>query len=193
MRLVALALALAMTGVCPTRTKAEPTDSAGPKLDPLPNSGPGILLRPGTLLVGRFATRCGGSQALPPPLAAGTCPRKEDGPVTGTKEAGSDSAIDAAAAAHPLRTELIRAFPNPTPLTATIRATVASDGPATLQIFDVNGRLVRTLLDGPVESSRFAVEWDGRDHSGQAVPAGVFFYRLSTASVTSTKKLLVVR
>jgi FlgD Ig-like domain/Matrixin len=52
-----------------------------------------------------------------------------------------------------------------------------------LQIFDVSGRLVRTLANGPQNPGPYPVVWDGRDDSGRGVGSGNYFARLSVGSV----------
>jgi len=62
-----------------------------------------------------------------------------------------------------------------------------------LEIVDLSGRTVRTLLDeliGPGERTKV---WDGRNESGQPVPAGVYFYRLLTPEFRASNKLVWVR
>lgn len=84
--------------------------------------------------------------------------------------------------------------PNPFNPTTTIEYASSVAGPLTLRIYDVSGRLVRTLLDkqrAPVGSGR--VEWDGRDDMGVAVASGVYFYRLSSPKLTTTKKMVLLK
>jgi hypothetical protein len=53
-------------------------------------------------------------------------------------------------------------------------------GPVQVEVFDVAGRLVRTLQDGSVAAGRHGVSWDGRAADGSAVAGGVYLVRLST-------------
>jgi flagellar hook assembly protein FlgD len=63
----------------------------------------------------------------------------------------------------------------------------------TLRVYDVSGRLVRTLIHGTVPAGRNTVAWDGRDGEGQRLSSGVYFYRLETADRSLTKKSLLLR
>ena len=63
----------------------------------------------------------------------------------------------------------------------------------TLTIYDLSGKLVRTLVDKPRDMGYYAVRWNGRDEMGRAVSSGAYFYRLQAAGLTSTKKMVVVR
>jgi len=62
-----------------------------------------------------------------------------------------------------------------------------------LLVFDVAGRLVRTLVNGPVEAGSHVVDWDGRNVDGASVANGVYFYRLQAAGESATRKMILVR
>jgi hypothetical protein len=70
-----------------------------------------------------------------------------------------------------------RPFPNPAP--GAVRFVVALPSPSrvTLQVLDVQGRVVATMRDH-LEAGYRVMDWDGRNASGQKVPAGIFFVRL---------------
>lgn len=58
---------------------------------------------------------------------------------------------------------------------------VIGHAPLKVQVYDLDGRLMATLADGPTESDSFRLEWDGRDGSGQRVPPGLYLYRVQLA------------
>jgi flagellar hook assembly protein FlgD len=62
-----------------------------------------------------------------------------------------------------------------------------------LRVYDVSGRLVRTLVDGRVEAGRHEVAWDGRDQGGRRTASGVYFYRLQGADREMTRKAVRLR
>jgi len=94
----------------------------------------------------------------------------------------------------PDRTELFPNFPNPVRAAGTqIRFRTADAGNARLDIFDVQGRRVRTLVDGIVSAGETTVGWDGTADNGRALANGVYFYRLTGASGVFTQKLLLAR
>lgn len=64
---------------------------------------------------------------------------------------------------------------------------------ARLQIIDVLGRHVRTLVDGPVLPGRHEVRWDGRDAAGRRVGSGIYFLRLKVGKGEVAGRLTVVR
>jgi hypothetical protein len=84
--------------------------------------------------------------------------------------------------------------PNPFNPVTTIRYTVpAGAREATLRVFDVTGRLVTTLADGPAEPGRHAVVWDGTDASGSAVASGVYLYRLESGGDTANGRMVLLK
>ncbi|MFQ5652341.1 MAG: cohesin domain-containing protein [bacterium] len=63
----------------------------------------------------------------------------------------------------------------------------------TLQVFNLQGQLVRTLLNARLLPGTHAVVWDGVDARGQAVASGVYVYTLRTKDFVATKKMLLLR
>lgn len=84
------------------------------------------------------------------------------------------------------------ASPNPFNPKVTIAYTVARAGHLTVKIFDVRGRLVRTVLDGRVEHSG-SVDWNGRDDAGGAAASGVYFYEVRMDNDVQVGKLALIR
>jgi hypothetical protein len=84
--------------------------------------------------------------------------------------------------------------PNPFNPATTIRFGVPVSGDVAVEIFDVSGRRVRTLLEGVRERGReHVLEWNGKDDSGRTLPSGVYFAVLRTARGTVTHKLVLIR
>ncbi|MBZ0268645.1 T9SS type A sorting domain-containing protein [bacterium] len=65
--------------------------------------------------------------------------------------------------------------------------------PVRLDLFDVTGRLVRTLVDKELPPGEFEVSWNRRDGSGARTAAGVYFVRLTTATENLSRKIVVLR
>jgi hypothetical protein len=64
---------------------------------------------------------------------------------------------------------------------------------ATLVVYDVQGRRIRTLIDGrALPPGEYEVRWDGRGDAGERVPAGVYFYRLVTPTVDEARKMVLL-
>jgi hypothetical protein len=83
--------------------------------------------------------------------------------------------------------------PNPFASGTTIRFTLPGDERVKLRIFDVTGRLVRTLVNGPANAGVNRVVWDGRDRDGHRLSSGVYFYRLESGTEMATRKVLLLR
>jgi hypothetical protein len=64
---------------------------------------------------------------------------------------------------------------------------------ASLRIYDICGRLVRTLVDGPVQSGNNVLSWDGTDHFGSRSAPGIYFIRMEAGSYRATKKVVLLR
>ncbi len=90
----------------------------------------------------------------------------------------------------PARFDLAQNMPNPFAPLTTIRFSLAEAGVAQLRVFDVNGKLVRTLYSASLPAGPHAAKWDGRDDHGRRVPGGVYFYRLDAPGNSATKKLM---
>ncbi|UCG52647.1 MAG: T9SS type A sorting domain-containing protein, partial [Candidatus Latescibacterota bacterium] len=94
----------------------------------------------------------------------------------------------------PKKLALYQNTPNPFNPTTVIRFDVPNDGTrVTLAIYNVSGRLVRSIVDGNVTAGRKSVTWDGTDTSGNPVSSGVYFYRLATGKRTITKKMVLLK
>jgi len=84
--------------------------------------------------------------------------------------------------------------PNPFNPSTTIRYDVPSEGGAvTLRIYDVGGRLVRTLVEGPQTAGQKTVIWDGKDDGGRSVASGVYFSRLQAPGYNRTMKMVLLK
>ncbi|MBE0564828.1 MAG: hypothetical protein IH621_02650 [Krumholzibacteria bacterium] len=83
--------------------------------------------------------------------------------------------------------------PNPFNPATTISWWLPQAGHLGLEVFDVRGRLVRTLADGPAPAGAGEVRWDGRAGDGRAAAAGVYFYRLQAGDRTLVGKMALIK
>jgi flagellar hook assembly protein FlgD len=75
----------------------------------------------------------------------------------------------------------------------TIQYHIAGTGWVSLNVYDISGRRVRTLVNG-VQSERpegYRVRWDGRDDAGAGVASGLYFYRMVSPGFSQTKMMLL--
>lgn len=85
------------------------------------------------------------------------------------------------------------ASPNPFCAWSLLSFTVGAAGEASLRVFAPDGREVRALFDGWVETGgSIAADWDGRDERGARAPAGVYYVRLVTADGVHTTKAILL-
>ncbi len=82
---------------------------------------------------------------------------------------------------------------NPFGGSAEIVFDLPSDGDASLDVYDVSGRHLRTIAAGPSSRGRDAAVWDGTDERGADSPAGVYFFRLSQNGKSVTRKGVLLR
>jgi hypothetical protein len=83
--------------------------------------------------------------------------------------------------------------PNPSRGAATLRFGLAREGGVRLELFDLAGRRVRTLVDGTRPAGTHVEAWDGRNERGTSVGAGIYFLRLVTPASTHHARVVVVR
>ena len=98
----------------------------------------------------------------------------------------------------PKETTLLLNYPNPFNPETWIPYRLAEDAFVTLTIYDVDGRIVRTLDVGYrvaafYESRSKAIYWDGRNEFGEQVASGVYFYHLSAGDFSATRKMLILK
>jgi hypothetical protein len=94
-----------------------------------------------------------------------------------------------------LRNDLAQNYPNPFNPTTTIHYLIENRTHVSLKIYDVSGRLVRTLVNGMKNplTTGFSVTWNGANQAGQQVASGVYFYRLTAGDFEQTKKMILMK
>jgi len=88
---------------------------------------------------------------------------------------------------------LYQNYPNPFNPVTSIEFSLDQAGIVSLRVFDVSGRLVRTLAEGPYAEGRHTVSWDGRDASDKPVASGVYSYVLETRQKSAARKMVILR
>ena len=92
-----------------------------------------------------------------------------------------------------LEWDLAQNYPNPFNPVTTIRYEIKEATHVKLNVYDVAGRLVRTLVDETRKPDRYKAVWNGTNARGQNVATGVYFYRLEAGSFVSTKKMVLLK
>ncbi len=93
----------------------------------------------------------------------------------------------------PSAARLSQNYPNPFNPTTTIRFHLSETQNVRVQIFDLNGALVRTLFDGVLPSGEQMMVWDGHDQNGRITASGVYFYTLARGQHIERRKMILVR
>lgn len=84
-------------------------------------------------------------------------------------------------------------WPNPAPGAARVHVSLSRPEIIDLRIFDLRGRLIRTLPTGDTATQNTFVDWNGRDDQGRLAPAGVYLVRLLSPSLTLHAKCVLYR
>ena len=92
----------------------------------------------------------------------------------------------------PTRFALGQNYPNPFNPGTVIPYQLAMDGYVRLEVFNLLGQRVATLVDGAQVAGAYAVPWDARDAAGFGVAAGVYIYRLTAGGETATRRMVLV-
>jgi competence protein ComEC len=89
--------------------------------------------------------------------------------------------------------QLAQNHPNPLRQATDISYQLPASGPVSLKVYNIMGQEVRTLANGIMPAGSHCASWDGRDDQGRQVSPGIYYYRLSSGSNSSCKKLTVIR
>jgi hypothetical protein len=85
-------------------------------------------------------------------------------------------------------------YPNPFNPTTTINFSVKKNSNVKLQIFNITGQLITTLVDQKYSSGSHSVVWDAKNEHGELQPSGIYFYRLKIGDkFVQTKRMLLLK
>jgi hypothetical protein len=93
----------------------------------------------------------------------------------------------------PLVLELLPNTPNPFNPETAFRFALPEAGRARLDVYDLAGRHVRTLVAGLVAAGWRTATWDGRSDAGERVASGVYFCRLEAGTRELSRKVVVLK
>jgi hypothetical protein len=106
---------------------------------------------------------------------------------------GGIELVDSLGRAAPRAVVLHQNAPNPFNPGTTIRFELPQDEQVSIRIFDVRGRVVRTLVQGRRPAGYNEVTWNGVDESGRRVASGVYWCRLEMPGVVQTRAMVLAR
>jgi hypothetical protein len=95
---------------------------------------------------------------------------------------------------HPaaLALQLAPAYPNPARGDIQMEFDLPAANGTSLRVYDVSGRIVRTLLEGPLPAGKHSIRWDRRSTSGASVQPGLYFYELRAGTHSVSRRVAVV-
>jgi hypothetical protein len=94
---------------------------------------------------------------------------------------------------RPIRFELKQNFPNPFNPSTKIEFSLERGENVRLEIFDITGRSVTTLVNEFKNSGNHSVIWDGKDSQNFSQPTGVYFYRLNISNRSENRKMIILK
>ena len=84
-------------------------------------------------------------------------------------------------------------YPNPFNPVTRFEVSLAGDGPASVTVYDLLGREIRSLMSGRQAAGVRSVEWDGRAAGGVQAPSGVYIVRMSAAGFSASRKIVLMK
>ena len=129
------------------------------------------------------------------PLNSGERQFLELAPGGGMQVAGVEqlAAAKVVAPQEPAVSELHPNAPNPFNASTLIAYRLAASGPVRLEIYNLLGQPVRTLVDRTQAAGAYKVTWDARDRRGAAVAAGIYLTRLTFPGGERTRRLILLK
>jgi flagellar hook assembly protein FlgD len=95
---------------------------------------------------------------------------------------------------QPIRFRLEQNYPNPFNTSTTIRYFLDNTADVTIKIYNIQGELIRVLLNKESISAGFHnVTWNGENERGMKVSSSIFFYQLNVNESSETKKMLLLK
>jgi len=84
-------------------------------------------------------------------------------------------------------------YPNPFNPVTTLSYELAKAGPVNIVIYDMNGRIVKNLLNKYQNAGLNSIKWDATSDQGKQVSAGMYIYRIETPGIKQSKKMLLIK
>ncbi|MCL2063162.1 MAG: T9SS type A sorting domain-containing protein [Candidatus Cloacimonetes bacterium] len=92
-----------------------------------------------------------------------------------------------------MQTQLMPNFPNPFNPTTMIAFENAVDGNVSIDIFNIRGQRVRSLVNEHFQAGRHSIEWNGLDDNNRAVSSGVYFYQMRAGEHSEVRRMVLIK
>ena len=106
---------------------------------------------------------------------------------------GVDDTEELVLSPAPSRVHLYPPHPNPANPHTTLRFDLPEPGRATVEVFDVRGRMVKVLWRKETFAGTHEITWDGTDRAGRMSSSGIYFCRLESEGVSKVQRLVIAR
>jgi hypothetical protein len=93
----------------------------------------------------------------------------------------------------PKKVNLEQNYPNPFNPTTTISYSLPNTSEVAIKIYDVSGKLVKTLVNGEQQAGYHSVKWDGKDERDRDVSSGLYIYRLESEKFNETRRCVLLK
>jgi hypothetical protein len=93
----------------------------------------------------------------------------------------------------PTEFSLSQNYPNPFNPITNFRFTLAKTSDVKIEIYNIVGQRVRTLVDEEMRPGVYVADWDSKDDKGNSVSSGIYFYRMTAGDFSDMKKMLLVK
>lgn len=90
-------------------------------------------------------------------------------------------------------TELLGNYPNPFNPETLISYNVKTEAPVSIEVYNLKGQKVKSLVNGKAKSGNHSISWNGTDDNGKKVTSGVYFYRMTSGKYTSSRKMILMK
>jgi hypothetical protein len=109
----------------------------------------------------------------------------------------SDTGVESAEANLPEEFALAQNFPNPFNPETTIKYAIPAQPSGkvyvTLRIYNLQGQVVRTLVDEEKAPGRYHIVWDGKNEAGVRISSGIYLYTIAAGNFKATKKMAMIK
>jgi len=84
-------------------------------------------------------------------------------------------------------------YPNPFSGITNIEYSIKNDSPVIVEVYNVKGQVIKTLINKSQKAGSHTVIWDGTNDYGDKVSAGVYFYKINAGKYTSSRKMIMMK
>ena len=89
--------------------------------------------------------------------------------------------------------KFLKNYPNPFNPTTKIAFEIGESGKTKVEVFNVKGQKIRTLLNEKIEGGKHSVIWGGKDSNNRQVSSGMYFYKVSVNGNQKTSKMIMLK